>query len=108
MRGLKILVVVMGILLVAGLAVVIGTIIGRVTKLAAPPPVAERPLPPPLRPFGRTALTLPAGAKVLEMRGAGPRVVLRIERADGSQALLVIDPGTGTELGTIDLQSSNP
>jgi len=95
MRALKILVVVMGVMLIAGLAVVIGTIAHRATQRQAAPPAAG---------FGHTSVALPAGARVVEMREVGGRLVLRLERSNGSETLLILDPATGAEVGTIDLE----
>jgi len=102
MRGLKILVAVMGVLLVVGLAVVIGTIIHRATQRqpSAPPAAASAG-------FGQAAVTVPPGAHVVEMRGAGDHLVLRLQRADGTEALLILNPATGAEIGTIDLKPGN-
>ena len=106
MRGLKILVAVMGVMLVVGLAVVIGTIVHRATQR---PPAASTvtPAAAPAVGFGHAAVTLPAGARVLEMHGAGERLVLLLQRADGSEMLLLIDPNTGAEIGTVDLKPGN-
>jgi len=99
MRALKVLVVVLGVLLVAAFAVVTVTIIGR---------IGERPMPAApaaahLLPFGTTSVTLPADALVMEVQGAGDRILLRLELADGTEMLLVLDAATGTELGRIKL-----
>lgn len=105
MRGLKILVVVMGILLLAGVAVVIVTIMTRLTQHpASTASVAAEGRPVP---FGTTTLSLPAGARVIEMQSAGRRLALHLRRADGSEALLILDPDTGTEMGTIELKPEN-
>ncbi len=103
MRALKILVVVMGILLIVGVAVVIGTIFYRAghPSVAGGVDVARVP-----HSFGKATVTLPAGAKLVEMQAGGARIVLRLERADGGQLLLLLDADTGTTLGTIELQDA--
>ncbi len=107
MRALKVLVVVMGVLLLAGVAVVIVTIMTRLTQHpAATAPAAAAMEGPPV-PFGTTTLSLPAGARVIEMQSAGRRLALHLRRADGSEALLILDPDTGTEVGTIELKPQN-
>jgi uncharacterized protein DUF6476 len=99
MRALKVLVVVMGVLLVAGFAVVVVTIMGRMTQKAGPAvPAAAR-----LAPFGNATVTLPADALVMEVQGAGDRILLRLDLRDGTEMLLVLDAATGTELGRIKL-----
>ena len=99
MRALKILVAVMGVMLVVGLAVVVATIIHRATQRQATAPAASSAAG-----FGHMSVTLPAGARVVEMRDAGGRLVLRLQRADGVETLLILDPATGAEIGTIDLR----
>ena len=105
MRALKVLVVVMGVLLLAGVAVVIVTIMTRLAQHPAATAAAAmegRPVP-----FGTTTLALPAGARVIEMQSAGRRLALHLRHADGSEALLILDPDTGTEIGTIELKPQN-
>jgi len=97
MRALKVLVVVLGVLLVAGFAVVVVTIMGRMSQRAAP--AAAR-----LAPFGNTTVTLPADSLIMEVQGAGDRILLRLDLADGTEMLLVLDAATGTELGRIKLE----
>jgi hypothetical protein len=92
MRGLKILVAVMGMMLVAGVAVIVVAIAAR---LSHRPPAAAFTAPP---------VALPKGAKV-ETVGAGPdRIVLDIVLADGARQLIVLDLQTGRLLGTIPLE----
>jgi len=99
MRALKVLVVVMGVLLIAGFAVVVVTIMGRMTQKAAPAaPVAAH-----LSPFGNATVSLPADSLVMEVQGAGDRILLRLDLRDGTEMLLVLDAATGTELGRIKL-----
>ena len=98
MRALKVLVVVMGVLLVAGLAVVIATIMSRMGQRATPAVAVAH-----LAPFGNTTVMLPTNALVMEMQGAGDRILLRLDLADGTEMLLVLDAATGTELGRIKL-----
>jgi uncharacterized protein DUF6476 len=99
MRALKILVVVMGVLLIAGFAVVVVTIISRMTQRATPTAVAAAHLPA----FGTTSVTLPADSLVMEVQGAGDRILLRLDLKDGTEMLLVLDAATGTELGRVKL-----
>ena len=98
MRALKLLVVVMGVLLIAGFAVVVVTIMSRMNQKAAP--TASTPH---LMPFGSTTVTLPVDALVMEVQGAGDRILLRLDLRDGTEMLLVLDAATGAELGRIKL-----
>jgi uncharacterized protein DUF6476 len=101
MRALKVLVVVMGVLLIAGFAVVVVTITGRMSQRGALPGPAVAAAHP--APFGNTTVTLPADALVMEVQGAGDRILLRLDLRDGTEMLLVLDAVTGTELGRIKL-----
>jgi hypothetical protein len=98
MRALKVLVVVLGVLLLAGFAVVVVTIMSRLGQRATPVATTAR-----LAPFGNTTVTLPADSLIMEVQGAGDRILLRLDLADGSEMLLVLDAATGTELGRIKL-----
>jgi hypothetical protein len=94
LRALKILVTVLGLLLVAGIVLLVGAIGARLAR-RAPPPIASFTAPP---------VTLPQGAKI-EAVGAGPdRIVLDIVLVDGTRQLIVLDATTGRQIGTIPLR----
>jgi hypothetical protein len=99
MRALKVLVVVMGILLVAGFAVVVVTIVGRMAQRATPATPAAH-----LASFGNATVMLPADSLVMEVQGAGDRILLRLDLKDGGEMLVVLDAATGAELGRIKLE----
>jgi hypothetical protein len=134
MRALKALVVIMGVIIVIGLAVVGVTIFNRLGKPApapvtvaaptgpattAPAPTAPAmpspsnptlsigtPLPPLFdRKFGDATVKIPAGARVADFSASGDRLVLRVVMPDQEQRLLVVDLINGTVLGTIRLTS---
>ena len=94
MRGLKILVIVMGVLLVAGVA---GLVVALATRMSHRPPA-------PAAAFSAPPIMLPHGSKIESMRVGADRIVLQIDLADGSVQLLVIDLATGRQLGTIPLR----
>jgi len=106
MHALKVLVIAMGVLLVAGFAVLVATVAGRLSHRGEPSAAIAAGAAKAAG-FGNATVTLPAGAKVVEMRAAGSRLVLRLLRADGGEALLVLDPDTGVTLGTIELRPEN-
>tara|TARA_R110000868_G_scaffold100722_7_gene277145 strand:- start:2473 stop:2760 length:288 start_codon:yes stop_codon:yes gene_type:complete len=93
MRGLKALVIGMGVLIVAGVVFLIYAIIDKAGEKTA---------------AGRSGLqaevALPAGAEVVETSIGDGTIVLRLRLGDGSGRLLVIDPATGKSLGRIDLK----
>ena len=80
MRSLKGLVIGMGALIVAGLAVIVVTIANRTLDGKA---------------ATEAALALPAGAEVLETALDGTRIALRLRLADGATAIHVFDLATG-------------
>jgi hypothetical protein len=99
MRGLKMLVVVMGVMLIVGFAALIVVITGR---LSHPPPALA---PISSHPFSGAPIVLPAGARI-ETIGVGPdRLVVDIVLPDGNRQLLLIDPASGRQLGTIPLRT---
>jgi hypothetical protein len=93
-RALKILVAVMGVLLAAGVMVLV-VAIGMRLSHRTPPPVAAFTAPP---------VTLPNGAKI-EAVGAGPdRIVLDLLLLDGTRQLIILDMATGRLIGAIPLR----
>jgi len=97
MAGLKALVVVMGVMLVAGVAILIVVIAGR---------VSQKPAPASAQPFAAAPIDIPAGGRIEAMSTGPDRVVLDVVLADGSRQLLVIDLATGRRIGTIPLRTA--
>ncbi len=103
MQALKTLVIVLGVMIVAAIAVIGVTIYHRATNLV------NSPVPPPAKPapepgFGRVALDLPPGSRVVEMTAEGDRLILRLRLADGGRWILILDMATGKRLGTFELR----
>ena len=95
MRKLKILVVVMGVMLVAGTATLVVAIAAR---LSHPRPVAT--------PTGAAApIGLPAGARIESIGVGGDRLVVAVLLPDGDRQLLVLDLANGRQLMLIPLSS---
>ena len=88
MAALKVLVVVMGVLIVAGVAVLI---YGLATRLDSPRAAFD----------GR--LVLPPEAKIVDMTASGDRLVLRVALPDRSERLIVVDLVRGRQLGALEL-----
>ena len=97
MAALKALVIIMGLMVLAGLTLLGAIIVGR---------LAHRPPPPPAAAFAAPAIELPAGARVERMSLGAERLVLDIALPDGNRELLVIDLATGRRLGTIPLRTA--
>ena len=91
-RILLVTVILLGVLLVGGAAVVISTVIAR---LSAP----EAPM---ARDFELSEIAIPAGARLVGVENGATRIVLRLEDKDGS-LLLLLDPRKGTETGRVRL-----
>lgn len=100
MRALKALVVIMGILLVAGSAVVAGTILSRLSgQPHRAPAIAALP--------ARVGVTLPPGGRLDSVSALGERLALHVTGPAGD-AILIVDPATGATLETLDLQPAAP
>ncbi len=91
MRALKGLVIGMGVLIVAGLAVVVVTIANRSFHGAAAPTDA--------------VLALPQGAEVVETSLDGQRLALRLRLADGTSEIHVFDLATGGRTAVVRVRT---
>jgi hypothetical protein len=97
MRGLKILVVVMGIMLVVGFAVLIAAIAGRMSRSGSTSTTT--------RTFAGAAIDIPPGARIEAMTVGPDRLVLALALSGGGQQIVVIDLVTGARLSTIELRA---
>jgi Family of unknown function (DUF6476) len=95
MRALKALVVVMGIMLIGGFAVLVVAIIGRVSHSGSPRPA-----------FSATAIDIPREARVEAMTTGSDRLVIDLLLPESRRQLIVIDLTTGVRLGTIELRAA--
>jgi len=100
---LKVLVIVMGLLIVAGFVVIAAEIARRMSSantsnantsnanLGRAPSAAfsER-------------IALPSGARVVSMTATGDRLVVHVETAGGAAAAYILDPRNGALLGTVE------
>jgi hypothetical protein len=94
MRALKALVVVMGIMIVAGVAVLAATIVGRLSPSGNVAPQT----------FAAAPIDIPRGARIETMSTESGRLVLDLVLADGTRQLVIIDLASGKKLGTIPLR----
>jgi len=97
-RGLKILVIVMAVMILAGFAALIVVIAGRLSR--------GGPATVPAQPFAAAPIELPAGARIETMSVGTDRLVLDILLPDGNRRLMIIDPATGHLLGAIPLRTA--
>jgi hypothetical protein len=98
MRGLKILVVVMGIMLIVGFTVLVAVVAARMSRSGSSPTTA--------RAFNGSAIDIPRGARIEAMAAGTDRFVLALALPEGGRQLLIIDLTTGARLGTIELHTS--
>lgn len=108
MRALKLLVGVLSLLLVVGVAALVWGVVRQANKLSEPPD-----LPPPINaspvvadervPWQQLLLKQPRGSRVAGVNSAGDLIILQLftDAPGRDERLLVIDPGSGTLLGTI-------
>jgi len=87
---LKGLVVVMGILILAGLGVITVTLVGRSSSSGGDA-------------FDRLSLGLPAGSRVVSSAASGARLALTVRLPDGSERVVIVDMARGKRLGTVTL-----
>lgn len=98
MRALKTFVIVMGILILAGLGVVVVTIVKRSQER---PATAEAPAASAAGVVEERRVAVPAGSRVVETLVQGERLVLRLSAADGSERLVIVDLTSGEPVATV-------
>ena len=92
---LKVLVIVMGLLIVAGFVVIAAEIARRMSSPgggrspAAASAFAQR-------------IALPSGAQVMSMESVADRLVVHVKTSDGQSSAYFIDPRNGALLGTVE------
>ncbi len=91
MQALKILVILMGVLILAGVTVVGMTVFNRMGGGGSN--------------FGSMALALPKGCHLIGMINAGDRLALRLGDSAECQVILFVDPRNGQQVGSLALQS---
>ena len=119
MQSIKALVVFMGLLILAGLGLLVYGVVNQVSEVAAPdtPGPPDPPGPPGADPgapggpgvrggFDAASVALPAGCVLAEARLEDGRLVLRaggpLGRPDCQQVIL-LDPDSGAELGRVKI-----
>lgn len=102
MRALKILVYGMGVVLIVGVIVLVVTIAYRLKHRSTEAPMATQTVIPP---NGKPRpVPLPTGAKIVAAQSDGDRVMVRLDLADGTEELLLLDWKTGNTLATLNLK----
>lgn len=106
MRGLKVLVIVMGVLLVAGviaLGFAVRYRLNHPRQARSAAPAAAAAIGPAGAPSAMT-LDLPQGARVVGAEASGDRLVVRVELAGGSEELIIVNLLTGAPIATVTLR----
>ncbi len=93
MRGLKILVISMAILIVAGFVVLVSELGSRVSQLSSSPVEGAAPF--------AEALGAPDGSTVEGITGLEGRLAIHIRWPDGRDRVYLVDPASGRHLGTL-------
>ena len=102
LRAIKAIVIGLGAILVGGTLVLVGALALRARHAARVAAV----LPSPAGAGYRTALDMPAGARLLALQPAGGRLLLRLALFGGGEEIVVVDLGSGARLGTIELSAA--
>ena len=106
--AVKIAAVVMGIMIVVGIAVIGVTIAKRLGGAGEEPPAAAATALPGVTVFGDVSVSLPAGSKLRSMSLDGRLLALQLVLEEGTAAVLMIDTATGDRLGLIRLPVGAP
>jgi hypothetical protein len=104
MRALKVLVVVMGVLLVAGIIALGFAVQYRINHPRQAARVAAGPAIGPAGAATAMTLDLPPGAKVVGAEASGDRLVVRVELATGGEELIIVNLVTGAPVATVTLR----
>ncbi|MDA8523834.1 DUF6476 family protein [Alphaproteobacteria bacterium] len=93
-RTLLVVVIGLGVLMVGGAIVVIGTVLSRLNN----------PETIPVKPgFGETEISIPAGAELVGLENGDARIVLSLKDNNGP-LLILLDPRKGLEKGRVRLR----
>jgi hypothetical protein len=104
MQALKALVIAMGVLIMAGLAMIAVTLYKRGTQYVAGAGTAAPAAAPAAPGFGAKEVAIPAGATVRRVSAEGDRLVVELGLADGTPGVVVIDLRDGSVLGRIEFR----
>ncbi len=98
MKSIKALVSIMGLLILAGLGLLVYGMVGQVSGIAAPGDPDG---------FDQTVISLPIGCSVAETRVDGDRLVVRTEGPLGHkscQEIIIIDLQSGEVVGRVKIE----
>lgn len=58
--------------------------------------------------FGESRVAIPAGARILDVTLGSGRIVVRVAKPEGGEALVLIDAATGARAGLVHLEQGPP
>ena len=105
MQALKALVIIMGILIIAGMGLLVYGLMTRVSWNEVSGQ-AEKPLTGQVASFDAVVSTLPAGASVASVSVENDRAVVLVQLPDGGAEIRLFDLETGSMIGTIRLKAT--
>lgn len=105
MRALKVLVIVLGVLLVAGIVALGFAVQYRINHPRQPSPIGGPSAIGPAAAPNAMTLDLPSGARVVGAEASGDRLVVRVELAGGSEELIIVNLATGAPIATVTLRA---
>ncbi len=102
--GLKITVIVLGVILVAGFIAMIGTVVYQLSHMKKKAPaVAESAVSAEHLPvFGEISVPIRQGERIARIQPSGERLFIELATVEGNSRLVVLDQATGKVLGSID------
>lgn len=95
LHALKLLVIIMGVLIVAGVITIGVTVYNRMTSGASQSAGGD---------FGTVSARLPEGHAIQGVTAAGDSLYIHLRASDGSASVLVFDGRTGRQRGRIALE----
>ncbi|AWK89063.1 hypothetical protein [Azospirillum thermophilum] len=106
MQFLKALVVIMGVLIIAGFAVIGVELYKRMNDPARGTPEPDRPVAG--KAVEDVVLDVPAGSRIGEIVVTGNRVLFKVTLPQGPDRLYVVDPRSGAVTATITAGKAVP
>ena len=101
--GLKITVIVLGVILVVGFLAMIGTVVYQLShmKKKAPTAAATTVSGESLPVFGDVSVPIRQGERIARIQPSGDRLIIELATVEGDSRLVVLDQATGKVLGSI-------
>lgn len=99
-RILKAIVIGLGVAMVAAGGVLVWGLTRKTPPRTPAPPAVAAVVP---KPFGEHTMTLPRGARLLDVSQGEARIVLRVRLASGAERLILVDAASGDRLGSLDI-----